>query len=89
MVKLQRNFFWGCGSDGRKIAWASWKYVCKPKEGGGLGMLEIRQFNFALLRKWIWCLGYEKKGLWKELLESKYGGWRDLKNQRHCSLDSL
>jgi len=62
--------------------WASWKDVCKPKEEGGLGMLEIRRFNFALLGKWIWSLGYEKKGLWKEVLESKYGGWRDLMNQK-------
>jgi len=25
----------------------------------------------------------------KEVLESKYGEWRDLRNQRHCSLNSL
>ena len=24
LVKLQRDFLWGWGADGRKIAWASW-----------------------------------------------------------------
>jgi len=34
-------------------------------------------------------LGYEKKDLWKEMLDSKYGGWRDLRNQRKYSSDSM
>ena len=25
LVKIQRNFLWGWGSDGRKVAWTSWK----------------------------------------------------------------
>jgi len=25
--KLQRNFLWGWGSEGRKVAWVSWKKV--------------------------------------------------------------
>jgi len=89
VVKLQRNFLWGWGSDGRRIAWALWKKVCKSKEGGGLGMIEIRQFNIAMLGKWIWHLGYEKKGLWKEVLESKYASWRDLRNIRNNTSYSL
>ena len=28
-------------------------------------MLEISKFNVALLGKWIWQLGTDKKGLWK------------------------
>jgi len=34
VVKIQRDFVWGWSSGGRKIAWASWKRVCKSKEGG-------------------------------------------------------
>jgi len=41
------------GSEGRKIAWLSWKKVCEPKEAVGLGMIDIRPFNIALLGKWI------------------------------------
>jgi len=30
--RLQRNFLWGWGSEGRKVAWVSWKIVCETKE---------------------------------------------------------
>jgi len=52
-------------------------------------MLEIRRFNIDLLGKWIWRLGHDKKDFWKEMLESKYGGWRDLRSQRNSRSDSL
>jgi len=70
-----------CGLRGKK--------VYEPKEEGGLGMVAIRRFDTALLGKWIWWLGYEKKGLSKEVLDSKYGGWRDLRVQRNCISKSL
>ena len=56
IVRIQRNFLWGLGSEGRKIAWASWKKVCESQEAGGLGILDLRAFNMALLGKWIWRL---------------------------------
>ena len=36
-------------------------------------------FNLALLGKWIWRLGSDKGGLWKEILVSKYGSWISLR----------
>ena len=36
----------------------------------------------ALLGKWIWRLGSNEGGLRKEVLDSKYGGWRNLKEGR-------
>jgi len=62
------------GSEGRKIIWASCKKVCEPREADSLGILNLRIFNVALLGKWIWRLGTDKGSLWKEILESKYGG---------------
>ena len=79
LVQLQRNFLWEWGSDGRKIAWVSWKKVCEPRDYGGLGVIDLRKFNLALLGKWIWRLGTDKGGLWKEIIVSKYGGWRNLR----------
>ena len=46
----------------------------RTKGARGLGMIEIRKFNVALLGKWIWRLGTGEKGLWKEVLVSRYGG---------------
>jgi len=53
--------------------------VCEPQNAGGLGIINIKLFNVALLGKWIWRMGSSEDGLWKEVLESKYGGWRSLK----------
>jgi len=71
------------------MAWISWKKVCEPREVGGLGILNLRLFNVALLGKWIWHLCSDKGGLWKEILKSKYGGWRSLKEGRLHNKDSL
>jgi len=71
--KLQRKFLWGWGTKGRKIAWTSWDNICKAKEEGDLGIRRIELFNKALLAKWLWRLGSTEFGLWKEVLESKYG----------------
>jgi len=75
ITKLQRSFLWGWGADGRKIAWTSWENICKAKEERGLGIRCIDFFNEALLVKWIWRLGSLETGLWKDVLESKYGQW--------------
>ena len=71
----------GWGAEGRKIACDSWKKVCKPREFGELGIIDLKNFNLALLGKWIWRLGSDKGGLWKEIIVSKYGGWRSLSEE--------
>ena len=53
LIRIQRNFLWGWAAEGRKIAWASWSLVCKPREFGGLGIMDLKLFNLALLGKWI------------------------------------
>jgi len=54
IVTLQRNFLWSCWEfEERKIAWVAWDKVREPLDVGGLGILNIRLFNLALLGKWI------------------------------------
>ena len=89
LVQIQRNFLWGWGSDGRKIVWASWDKVCEPRDFGGLEIIDLRIFNLALLGKWIWRLGTDRGGLWKEILDSKYGGWRNLREDNKFNRASL
>jgi len=52
--------------------------LCKPKQDGGIAIKGIELFNKALLAKWKRRLGTKEQGLWKGVLESKYGSWREL-----------
>lgn len=38
--------------------------VCKGKEMGRVGFKNVRDFNQALLCKWLWKLGSEDNELW-------------------------
>jgi len=52
LESMFNNFFWGGSEDNRKISWIAWSSVCLSKEGGGLGVRQLREFNLALLGKW-------------------------------------
>ncbi|KHN07296.1 hypothetical protein glysoja_027386, partial [Glycine soja] len=34
IVAIQRKFIWGGEGERSKIAWVSWKSICKPKSHG-------------------------------------------------------
>lgn len=38
----------------KKYALVNWPLDCLAKEMGGLGILDLRQINVALLLKWWW-----------------------------------
>jgi len=40
------------------------------------------------IEKWRWRLGMEKEGLWKKILESKYGSSRTLNNSENGKKES-
>jgi len=73
ITSIQRRFLWGWGKVNKPISWVSWKDVCRNKEEGGLGLRDIRKFNYALLAKWKWHFISQEEGRWKETLISKYG----------------
>jgi len=63
-----------------------WDSLCKNKCSGGLGFKDIPSLNKALLAKLKLRLGYEEKGLWKDVIVSKYGSWRNL--EQECSREN-
>ena len=89
LVRLQRNFLWGGGHDQNKIAWIKWESVCMRKEDGGLGVKDINSFNLSLLWKWKWNLFQHQGELWAKVLESKYGGWRNLNDAPRINSESI
>jgi hypothetical protein len=49
-----------------------WATVCKPREVGGLGILNTKLMNIALMLRWIWKFYQGEEGLWADLLRAKY-----------------
>ena len=51
IMKIQWDFLWGWGIEGRKIVLIKWDNLCKPKLEGGLGIRHIEKANIALIAK--------------------------------------
>jgi hypothetical protein len=73
MDKSRSRFFWEGIGNKRKYHMVDWATVCRPKEAGGLGLLNTKMMNIALMLRWIWRLYQNEEGLWVDLLKAKYG----------------
>ena len=67
-----RDFFWSGGTHSKKIHRVRWDFITRPKEFGGLGILDIEIQNKALLAKWLWRLHDETEALWVKIIRQKY-----------------
>jgi hypothetical protein len=54
--KHMARFFWEGVGDKKKYHWLKWGEVCKPKDLGGLGIINSSVLNASLLLKWLWRL---------------------------------
>ena len=73
--KIRRKFLWhGGNSTRKKYHLVEWRVVCKSKNQGGLGILDLKLMNKALLAKW-WIRFSDNtvQGKWKDIIRSKYG----------------
>ena len=79
MEQLQRDFLWGGLGEEFKFHLVNWDSICSPVQCGGLAMKNLRLYNKALLGKWLWRFGKERRALWRRLIDLKYGsevrGW--------------
>jgi hypothetical protein len=78
MDKPRSRFFWEGVGDKRKYHMVDWATVCKPKALGGLGVMNTKSMNIALMVKWIWKMYQGAEGLWADLIRAKYLQGRDL-----------
>jgi hypothetical protein len=69
---LCRNFLWGGKCFTIKKPLVSWKEVCLPKSEGGLGMLDMKEWNKALLVKTLWNIHQKKDTLWSKWVGSSW-----------------
>ena len=61
------RFFWQGSSNKHKYRLAKWDILCRPKDQGGLGILNLQLQNKCLLAKWL-----NTEGIWQTLLRNKY-----------------
>lgn len=84
LISLQHNFLWGGNEINSKIAWLSWKKLCMPKSGGGLGVRDLDVFNKVLITKWLWRLLSDQEALWVRVVKSIYGSVRLVGGRPRC-----
>jgi hypothetical protein len=56
----------------------NWRMVHRPKEFGGLGLLNTKKMNLALLLKWVWRIYQEEDTIWAKLIRAKYQDANDI-----------
>jgi hypothetical protein len=80
--KHRDAFFWEGRGNKRKYHWVKWSEVCRPKDQGGLGVMNSKLTNIALMVKWVWCIFTESPDncLWLHILRAKYPRADDMFN---------
>ncbi|XP_075640325.1 uncharacterized protein LOC142612079 [Castanea sativa] len=69
---MMGGFWWGQQGREKKVAWVSWKNLCKPKAEGGMGFRDLKDFNLALLTKQGWRLQQNPYSLAHRVLKAIY-----------------
>jgi hypothetical protein len=68
----EAKFFWEGMGNKKKFHMIKWEALDKPKDFGGLGFIDTRAMNTALLCKWIFRLESGEDSLCMNLLRRKY-----------------
>ncbi|KAL0409524.1 UNVERIFIED_CONTAM: putative mitochondrial protein [Sesamum radiatum] len=71
LESMMANFFWNHGQP-RKIHWVAWRKVCRAKDEGGLGLRNLKAFNWAMLAKQLWRIVTRPDSLVSQLFKGKY-----------------
>jgi hypothetical protein len=73
------RFFWQGDShkNKKKYRLAKWGIICRPKDQGGLGVLNLEVQNKCLLSKWLFILVNSEEE-WQQLIKNKYLGSKTL-----------
>ena len=77
-----RKFWWGQRGCESKIAWVSWKKMCKSKLNGGMGFRNLQAFNLAMLAKQGLRLISNPNSLVAQLYKAKYYPHGDVSNAK-------
>ena len=84
---FRSRFFWQGSSYKHKYRLAKCDILCRPKDQGGLGILDLQLRNECLLSKWIINL-LNTEGIWQNSLRNKYLGSKSLTQVKAKPYDS-
>ena len=82
LERIMRNFSWGQRNWEKKLAWVSWKKLCKSKLYGGMGFQNLQTFNLALLAKQGWQILSNPNSLMARVYKAKYFPYDDIFNAK-------
>ncbi|XP_039138867.1 uncharacterized protein LOC120276209 [Dioscorea cayenensis subsp. rotundata] len=71
--QFRRDFLWkgpDLGSKGIRLV--AWNRITRPKDMGGWGILNLSDFNIALLGKWSWKLSCNPNCGWAKIIYINY-----------------
>ena len=77
---MMRKFWWGQRGQESRIAWVSWKRLCKSKLRGRMGFRNLQAFNLAMLAKQGWWLLMNPNSLVARVYKAKYFPHGDVLN---------
>lgn len=71
--RIWKRFLWNRSTtSSNKYHMVSWGQVCKPRQAGELGILDLKTFNMVLMTKWWWHLLKRPNRSFHKLVQLKY-----------------
>ncbi|XP_074288841.1 uncharacterized protein LOC141613991 [Silene latifolia] len=68
----KKNYLWSASEQFGKTPAVSWESVCSDKRYGGLGIVNSRQWNLAMIGKFTWWLASKSDHLWIKWVDHVY-----------------
>ncbi|KAG8059118.1 hypothetical protein GUJ93_ZPchr0002g26060 [Zizania palustris] len=69
---IRSQFFWEGIGKKKKYHMISWQALSAPKQMGGMGFMDVRAMNQALLGKWIYNIERGQEGTCYTVMRNKY-----------------
>lgn len=77
--RIRRDFLWsGPDLDHSGCRLVCWKNLCRPRDQGDWGILDLARFNQALLGKWLWKYYMDPSWGGSKVIQFNYGPIRTL-----------
>lgn len=72
MDSMRAKFYWQGAGEEFRYHMMRWTAVCRPKDFGGLGIINTQVPNECLMTNWFWKIFNQKESLWVRILSVKY-----------------